>query len=140
MGIFMEEVRELLTKSGYTNRAIKYYLNKINIGQIEKPTVQFAYTGPCGDTMKIYLNIESNIVKDAKFQAVGCAGTFSAGSALMEIAKNKNLEEVKKITEKDILNHLGSMPQQKNHCICLAITTFQKAIEKYEKIKNRARK
>lgn len=129
----MDEVRELLVKSGYANRAMEYYLNKINVGRMEKPTVQFAYTGPCGDTMEIYLNIESDIIKDAKFQAVGCAGTFSAGSALMEMAKGKNLGWIKKITERDIVNHLGSMPQQKNQCVCLAITTFQKTIEKYRK-------
>jgi len=131
----MDEIRELLTKSGYTNKAIEYYLNKINVGRIEKPTVQFAYTGPCGDTMEIYLKIESNIIKDAKFRAVGCVGTFSAGSALTDIAKDKNLEEARKITESDIVNHLESMPQQKEHCVCLAITTFQKALEKYRKTK-----
>lgn len=131
----MDEVKELLVKSGYPIRAAEYFLNKINVGRIKKPTIQFTYTGPCGDTIEIYLKIESNIIKDAKFQALGCVGTFSAGSALMEIAKGKNLEEIENIAEKDIIKHLGFMPQQENHCARLALTTFQKTIEKYRKSK-----
>jgi len=131
----MDEVKELLVKSGYTNRAVEYYLNQVNVGRIEKPTVKFIYTGPCRDTMVIYLKIESNIIKDAKFQAIGCIGTFTAGSALIEITKGKSLEEVENITEKDVIKHLGFMPQQENHCALLAITTLQKALEEYEKSK-----
>ena len=130
----MDEVRELLVESGYSNKAIEYYLRRVGIGRIENPTVHLAYTGPCGDTMKVYLKIESNVIKDAKFQAIGCAGTISSGAALMEMVKGKGLEEAEKITEEDIINSLGAMPKQKFHCTCLAIRTLQKTIEKYKKI------
>jgi nitrogen fixation NifU-like protein len=69
----MGEVRELLEKSGYSSKAIEYYLNKVNVGRVENPSVHLAYTGPCGDTMEVYLRIESNVIKDARFQAIGCA-------------------------------------------------------------------
>jgi len=80
----MSEVRELLEKSGYSSKAIEYYLKKVNVGRIESPSVHVAYMGPCGDTMRIYLKIESNIIKDANFQAIGCAGAFSSGSASIQ--------------------------------------------------------
>ena len=41
----------LLKKSGYSDKAIEYFINKVNVGEIEKPDACFAYTGPCGDTM-----------------------------------------------------------------------------------------
>ena len=54
----MGEVRELLVKSGYSNKAIEYYLKKVNVGRIENPSVRLAYTGPYGDTIEVYLKIE----------------------------------------------------------------------------------
>jgi len=134
----MSEVRRLLEKSGYSSKAIEYYVKKVNVGRIENPSVHLAYTGPCGDSMEVYLKIESDIIKDAKFQATGCAGAFSAGSALIEMVKEKTLEEAGKITEEDIISFLGGIPKQKIHCACLAKRTLQKAIEKYRSIKIRS--
>jgi len=53
----MSEVESLLRKSGYSNKAIDYYMQKVNVGEIEEPSVRSAYTGPCGDTMEISLKI-----------------------------------------------------------------------------------
>ena len=119
---------ELLKKSGYSKKAIQYFKNKTNVGLIKNPTVSFVYKGNCGDTMKIYLMIKSNKIIDAKFEAIGCAGAFSAGSALMELLKNKSVTEAKNICELDIVNHLGSVPNKKQDCIYLAIQTLQKTL------------
>ena len=132
----MREVRELLKKSGYSSRAIDYYVRKVNVGEIKDSSVRFAYTGPCGDTMEIFLKIESNVIKDAKFQAIGCAGAFASGSALMKLIKGKTLKQAEKIDEEDIMKHLGAIPKQKIHCACLAKRTLRKAIEQYRKNKN----
>jgi nitrogen fixation NifU-like protein len=129
----VSKVRDLLEKSGYSSKAIEYYLKKINVGRMEAPSVSLSYTGPCGDTMEVYLDIESDMIKDAKFQAIGCAGAFSSGSVLMKMVKGKTLEEAEKITEEDVINFLGGMPKQKFHCACLAKRTLQKAIKKYRK-------
>jgi nitrogen fixation NifU-like protein len=129
----MSEVKRLLEKSGYSRKAIEYYLKKVNVGRIENPSVHVAYTGPCGDTMEVYLEIESNIIIDAKFQAIGCAGAFSSGSALMEMVKGISLQDAEQITEKDVIDFLGGIPKQKFHCACLAKRTFQRAIKKYRR-------
>jgi len=133
----MSEVRRLLEKSGYSSKAIEYYLKKVNVGRVENPSVHLAYTGPCGDSIEVYLKIESDVIKDAKFQAIGCAGALSSGSALMEMVKEKKLEEAEKITETDIISFLEGIPKQKIHCACLAKRTLQKAIKKYRRIKTR---
>lgn len=129
--IVMSEVKDLLKKSGYSDKAIEYYVNQVNVGELEKPDAIFSYTGPCGDTMEFQLKIEDNIIKDAKFRAIGCAGSFSAGSALTKMIKGKTLEEAEKIDEDQIINHLGNIPKQKIHCTCLAKRTLQKAINQY---------
>ena len=127
---------ELLKKSGYSKKAIRYYKNKTNVGNIKNPTISFTYKGDCGDTMKIYLMIESNKIVNAKFEAIGCAGAFTAGSALMELLKNKSVTEARKICELDIVNHLGSVPEKKQDCIYLAIKTLQKTLNSMKGRKN----
>ena len=127
----MSVIEELLKESGYSEKAIEYYLNKVNVGEISEPDVHAIYTGPCGDTMEVFLNIEDGVIKEAKFQAIGCAGAFSSGSALTEMIRGNTLEEAKMIDEGKIIDYLGGIPAQKIHCTCLAKRTLQKAINAY---------
>ncbi len=131
----MSEVIDLLKKSGYSDKAIEYYLNKVNVGEIEDHSTHFTYTGLCGDTMGIFLKIDSGVIKDAKFQATGCAGAFASGSALTEMIKGKTLEQAERIDEIEIINHLGAIPEQKIHCACLAKSTLGLAIKEYKQQK-----
>ena len=127
----MSSVKDLLKKSGYSNRAIKYFVNRVHVGSIEKPDASYAYTGPCGDTMEFFLKITSDNITDAKFQAIGCAGSFAFGSAIVEMILGKDLREAEVLDEKALVNHLGEMPSRKVHCAGLAISTLRKAIEQY---------
>jgi nitrogen fixation NifU-like protein len=131
----VSKISELLKKSGYSDKAIEYYTRKVKVGEIKDPSARSAYTGPCGDTMEVFLRIASNIIEDAKFMAIGCAGAFASGSALMEMIKGKTLEDAEKINEEDIMNHLEKIPKQKIHCACLAKRTLRQAIAQYKKEK-----
>jgi nitrogen fixation NifU-like protein len=132
----MSVIQDLLKESGYSEKAIEYYLNKVNVGELSNANTLAIYTGPCGDTMEIFLNVEDGEIKEAKFQAIGCAGAFSSGSALTEMIIGKTLEEAEKIDETDIMEYLGGIPAQKLHCACLSKRTLRKAINAY---KNRER-
>ncbi len=127
-----KELLELLRKSGYSEKAIDYFKNKVNVGLIEDADWVYDYTGPCGDTLQIYLKINHGVIEDAKFQYLGCPGAAASASAITNIAKGKTLEEAKKITEKDILKELEGLPESKLHCPKLAVTTLRRAIAEYE--------
>ncbi len=129
---FAKEEFELLKEAGYSGKAIELYENKVNVGLIENSDIAFAYTGPCGDTIKLYLKIDGNgVVEDAKFQHWGCLGSASSVSVITELIKGKTLEEAKNITEQDILRELGGLPESKLECPKLAVTTLHKTISKY---------
>jgi NifU-like protein involved in Fe-S cluster formation len=128
----MGEMRDLLKKSGYSDKAADYYLNKVNVGELSDPDAYAIYTGPCGDTMEFFLKIEDGTIKDASFQAIGCAGAFSSGSALSDMVRGKTVEEAEKLEEEDIVKFLDKIPLQKIHCACLAKRTMRKAIAAYE--------
>jgi len=128
----MNNVRNLLKKSGYSEKAIEYYLKRVNFGIIKNSSCYGIYTGPCGDTMEIYLRIKDTLILDAKFRAIGCAGSFVSGSALTEMIKKKTIDEAEGINREDVIAHLGGIPEAKIHCACLAIRTLRRAIKQYK--------
>lgn len=129
---------KLLQDAGYSEKVIELYRNKVNVGVIKNPDVNLAYTGPCGDTLKLYLKINNGVIEDAKFQCMGCIGATSSGSAITKIVKGKTLEDARKITEQDILQELGGLPASKLDCTKLAVATLQNAIAKYGERERRA--
>jgi NifU-like protein involved in Fe-S cluster formation len=80
------------------------------------------------------LKIASNRVKDAGFEALGCAAAFCSGSPLMEMVRDKSLEEAEQMTEEHIISFLRGIPEQKFHCTCLARKTLELAIRKFRNI------
>ena len=124
---------ELLRKAGYSDKAIDYYLRKLNVGVIEGAEAVDSYTGLCGDSIRVYLKVEEGLIRDAKFQAIGCAAAFTSGSTLTEMAKGKTLKEASELTEHDVVRYLGELPGPKLHCARLAVDALRKTIESYVK-------
>ena len=128
-----EEKIELLQNADYSKKAVELYANKVNVGVIENADVTVAYTGPCGDTCKIYLKINhQNIIEDAKFQYLGCPASAVCGSTVTQIAKGMTLRDVERITEEEVIDELGGLPGDECHCVTLVLRTLCDAIKKYE--------
>jgi len=126
---------ELLLKAGYSAKTIALYLNKVNVGSIENPDAVSTYTRMIsGDRITLYLKIENEIIKDAKFEYNGCVGTAASGSALTKLIIGKTIKDVWYITRDDVLSELDGLPE--SHCADLAINVLCKAIEKIEEKKN----
>ena len=125
-------IKEMLYGSGYSDKAITYYINKPNMGILDDANQVSELTGPCGDTMKIYLKIENGIIEDAKIQVLGCPGAIASAMAAMEMIKGKTFDEVMAIKDRDIFRMLEDIPNEKQHCIRLTNKTIQKAIEEYK--------
>jgi nitrogen fixation NifU-like protein len=56
-----KDKKNLLKISGYSSTAMEYILRKVNVGKIEDPDAHAVYTGPCGDSMEIFLKIEPEL-------------------------------------------------------------------------------
>jgi nitrogen fixation NifU-like protein len=125
------DIRGLLSGSGYSEKAINYFLEKKNMGSLSDADQVSELTGTCGDTMKIYLKVEEGRIKDAKIQVLGCPGAVVSAMAAIDIIKGKTLDEVQGLMDGDIFRMLEDIPVEKTHCIRLTNKTIQKAIKEY---------
>ncbi len=117
----------------YGEKAYQRWRNPLYMNSIQNPDGYGRVTGPCGDTMEIFLKFKEGKVSDASFQTDGCGPSQICGSFAAELALGKNTDELKKITNETILNVIGGLPEEDQHCALLAANTLQEAIAHFLK-------
>lgn len=116
----------------YTEEVMEHYRNPKNVGKIDDAdAVGEAGSLTCGDALKIYLKIKDGIVTDAKFQTFGCGSAVASSSVLTEMIIGQPIEEVRKITNKDIADKLGGLPPEKMHCSVMGHEALENALKDY---------
>jgi len=102
-----EEELKLMVESGCSKKAIELYVNSVNVGTLQNPSIVTTFLGPCGDLIKLYLRIdERDVIEEAKFYYLGCPGSAASASAMTTLLKNKTVNQAKKLTKDDILVEL----------------------------------
>jgi len=127
---FQELVREEMRKV-YAEAVVDHAMNPRNVGSMENADGIAKVTGPCGDTMEIWLRIKDGTIADASFLADGCGTSIASGSMVTEMAKGKSVSKAQKISQQDILSALGGLPEESEHCALLASNTLKEAIRDY---------
>jgi NifU-like protein involved in Fe-S cluster formation len=131
----MEEAKQnavdILKDIGYSEKAILFLFLQLNFGSIDNPDITAKYQSDCGDTLILYLNLNKDIIINAKYEYIGCTGLQVAASALTEMVKGLSLSKASKIDFDDIPNFLEGVPRSKHDRIHLALNTLAKGIEPY---------
>jgi len=115
----------------YTETVIDHAMNPRNVGSIKDADGFASITGPCGDTMEIWLMVRDGAFKDATFWTDGCGTTIAAGSMVTELAKGKTIAHALRIGQQDVLDALGGFPEESVHCALLAANTLREAVRDY---------
>jgi len=118
-------------KRVYSEKMIDHFLNPRNLGEIPAPDGFGRVTGSCGDTMEIYLRVNSDKIVNTTFWTDGCGTSIASGSMVTEMAKGRNVSEAQRISQHDVLAALGGLPEESEHCALLAANTLKEAIRDY---------
>ncbi len=121
----------------YTEKVVDHFTNPRNVGEIEEASgVGTVGNAKCGDIMKVYLDIEGDIIKDAKFKTFGCGAAIATSSMATELVIGKTIQEALLVTNKAVMEALDGLPPAKVHCSCLAEEAVQAALWDYAQKNN----
>ncbi|GAB6180845.1 Fe-S cluster assembly scaffold protein NifU [Desulfotomaculum defluvii] len=128
----MKEEHEINFSIDYSEKTIDHISNPRNVGVVNN------YNGRgkigeegCGDICEITILVEDELIKDIKFIVDGCAEAVATSSALTELVKGKLCEDALKLTDDDVVEFLGGLPENKKHCSLLGVRALTQAIYDY---------
>ncbi|HPE36550.1 MAG TPA: iron-sulfur cluster assembly scaffold protein [Spirochaetales bacterium] len=118
----------------YTPQVIDHFTNPRNVGELApEDTDGYACIGDpgCGDEMKLWIQVREGRIQRIAFKSYGCPGAISTSSMLTELASGLSVEEASRITDDDVVNALGGIPENKKHCSLLGVQALQAALASY---------
>ena len=122
----------------YKDKVIDHFTNPRNVGTLDKSSTKVG-TGlvgapECGDVMRLQIEVNDNMITDAKFKTFGCGSAIASSSLATEWLKGKSIDDAMKIDNMDIVEELA-LPPVKIHCSVLAEDAIKAAINDY-RVKN----
>jgi len=116
----------------YSRKVIEEFTNPKNVGVIEDAD-GVGETGSTvdGDIITIYIKVKDNVLEDVKFKTFGCVVAISTSTMVTQLAKGKTIDEALELTNKDVIDALGGLPEDKTRCSGFALVALHKAIEDY---------
>ena len=118
----------------YSDKVIDHYSNPKNVGTLDKSKANVG-TGlvgapECGDVMRLQIEVENDIIVNAKFKTFGCGSAIASSSVATEWLKGKIINEALTIDNMDLVEELN-LPPVKIHCSVLAEDAIKAAINDY---------
>ena len=118
----------------YSQKVRDHYANPRNVGSVDKPSGRAVVRSPLdSDTVLITLRIEDGVIRDAKFQCMGCAVAIACSSMATEMVLGRPVEQAFQLKEQDVADALGGIPDYKMRCSNLAPEAIRRAIEDWRK-------
>jgi len=131
---FIQKFQEEMLKQAretYGEIFFKRWQQPLYIGVLEDADAASLLKGSCGDTIEIFLKFKNGFVEKALFQTDGCAPSIVCGSFAAELSIGKTPEELLDISAETIIDKIGKLPQEVQHCAFLAAATVHSAVDKY---------
>ena len=122
----------------YSEKVMDHFTHPRNVGEMENPSgVGTVGNAKCGDIMRMYLDIDDQVViQEAKFKTFGCGAAVATSSMATELVKGKTIQEALEVTNKAVMEALDGLPPVKVHCSLLAEEAIHAALWDYAEKNN----
>ena len=85
-------------------------------------------TGVCGDTIQFFITVRYKRIISAMFAIEGCMHTLACANAIVEIISKKSVDEAWDVTYEQVIDYLGGIPEDHEHCAQLAVGALYKTL------------
>lgn len=134
LDVFIQKFQEEMLKQAretYGEVFFERWQNPLFMGFMADADTSSLLKGSCGDNMQIFLKFKDGHVERVAFQTDGCAPSIVCGSFAAELAIGKTPEELLDIRAETIIDRIGKLPKESQHCAFLAAATVHSAVDKY---------
>ena len=116
----------------YSELVREHYANPRNVGSVAQPsckaTVKSVFDG---DAVVVSMRIENGRISEVRFKCLGCAVAIACSSMATEMVLGKSVDQACAITEQQVADALGGIPEYKMRCSNLAPAAIRQAIEEW---------
>ncbi len=128
----------------YSEKVLKLFMDAVkgesgtHMGELETPD-GFGEHGSivCGDTLRFTFRVKRDatdptrdVITEARYLTFGCTSAIAASEALCTLLEEqrKTPLEALQVTNQDLVEFLGGLPEQKIHCSVMGAEALQKAV------------
>ncbi len=126
----MEETKIQELKDEY----IDHMMNPRNYGKIESEDALGVGKNPFNNELvNLYLKVDGDMIKEIKFECIGCMTTVVTGSIFTDMIENETVQEAEDVAQEFIAN-LDNAPLEQRACGEMVAKAYLAA---YENLKHR---
>jgi len=115
----------------YSDKVIDHVRHPRNVGSLDERCegvgTGIASEPECGDVVKLQIEVDNGMIRDARFRTFGCGSAIAASSLTTEWLKGRSVEQAGQLKHTEIAAEL-SLPVAKIHCSVLAEEAVRAAI------------
>ena len=116
----------------YSEKVMDHFQNPHNVGTIKNADGKAMVGDPnCGDFIQVWINVKDHVINDYKYKVFGCGAAIATTSVVSDMSIGKTINQALQLTDDDVVNYLGGLPEGKRHCSLLGIQGLHVAIADY---------
>lgn len=117
----------------YTNIVLDHFTSPRNFGEIpDADGIGTIGSEECGDMIQVWIKLsQDGHLSDIKYRVFGCPAVIACCSIMTELVLGKHLDVAGELTDEQVADALGGLPDNKYHCSNLAVSALHRAIMDY---------
>jgi nitrogen fixation NifU-like protein len=115
-------------------RLLDHFRNPRNVGELPPPAIVVDVENPiCGDTLRLSVLLETDIVAEVRFKTRGCTASIATSSALTEWLISRRVPELRALQADQVEELVGGLIPESKHAAVLCVDAVKALLKKIAK-------